>query len=52
MSGIIFIVKNSDEGGYVAKVLGYSIHNEGETMEELKENIKGMIKYHFDVKAH
>jgi hypothetical protein len=33
MNGIIFIVKNSDEGGYIAKALGYSIHTEGETME-------------------
>jgi len=48
MSEIIFVVENSDEGGYVAKVLGYSIYTEGETIEELKENIKDAVKCHFD----
>ena len=50
MSEIIFIVENSDEGGYTAKSLGYSIYTEGETLDELKENIKDAIKCHFDVK--
>lgn len=49
MSEIIFIVENSDEGGYTAKSLGYSIYTEGETLDELKENIKDAIKCHFDV---
>lgn len=50
MSEIIFIVENSDEGGYVARALGYSIFTEGETLEELKENIKDAVKCHFDEK--
>ena len=50
MSEIIFIVENSDEGGYTAKSLGYSIFTEGETLDELKENIKDAIKCHFDPK--
>ncbi len=50
MSEIIFIVENSDEGGYTAKALGHSIHTEGETLDELKENIKDAVKCHFDVK--
>ena len=48
MSEIIFIVENSDEGGYTAKSLGYSIYTEGETLDELKENIKDATKCHFD----
>jgi len=48
MSEIIFIVENSDEGGYTAKSLGYSIYTEAETLDELKENIKDAIKCHFD----
>ncbi len=48
MSEIIFIVENSDEGGYTAKALGHSIHTEGETLDELKENVKDAIKCHFD----
>lgn len=50
MSEIIFIIENSDEGGYTAKALGYSIYTEGETLEELKENIKDAVKCHFDAK--
>lgn len=50
MSEIIFIIENSDEGGYTAKALGYSIYTEGETLEELKENIKDAVKCHIDVK--
>lgn len=49
MSEIIFIVEISDEGGYTAKALGHSIYTEGETLEELKENIKDAVKCHFDV---
>ena len=49
MSEIIFIVENSDEGGYTAKALGYSVYTEGETMEELKESIKDAVECHFDV---
>ena len=50
MSEIIFIVESSDEGGFTAKALGHSIHTEGETLDELKENIKDAIKCHFDSK--
>jgi len=51
MNEIIFIIENSDEGGYTAKALGYSIYTEGETLEELKENIKDAVKCHFDEKT-
>jgi predicted RNase H-like HicB family nuclease len=50
MSEIIFIVEDSDEGGYTAKSLGYSIYTEGETLDELKENVKDAIKCHFGAK--
>jgi predicted RNase H-like HicB family nuclease len=49
MSEIIFIVENSDEGGYTAKSLGYSIYTEAETLDELKENVKDVVKCHFDI---
>lgn len=50
MSEIIFIVENSDEGGYVARALGHSIYTEGETLDGLKENIKDAVRCHFDEK--
>lgn len=50
MSEIIFIIESSDEGGYTAKALGYSIYTEGETIDELKKNVKDAVKCHFDEK--
>lgn len=50
MSEIIFVVEDSDEGGYTAKALGHSIFTEGQTLDELKENIKDAVKCHFDEK--
>ena len=51
MSEIIFVIETSDEGGYIAKALGYSIYTEGETIEELKKNIRDAVKCHFDRKV-
>ena len=51
MSEIIFVIETSDEGGYIAKALGYSIYTEGETIEELKKNIRDAVKCHFDGKV-
>jgi predicted RNase H-like HicB family nuclease len=48
MKEIIFVIENSDEGGYIAKALGASIYTEGETLDELKKNIKDAIKCHFE----
>ena len=50
MTEIIFVVDNSDEGGYTAKALGYSIHTEGESLAELKEHIKDAVRCHFEEK--
>ena len=49
MSEIIFNIEEADEGGFTAESLGYSIYTEGETLDELRENIKDAIKCHFDV---
>jgi hypothetical protein len=51
MTEIIFIVVESPEGGYEAKALGYSVFTEGETIDELKKNIKEAIQCHFEVDA-
>ena len=45
---IIFLVEESDEGGYETRALGYSIFTQGETMEELREMIKDAVRCHFD----
>ncbi len=51
MLEIIFIVEDSPEGGFEAKALGYSIFTEGDSIEELRENIKEAIHCHFEENA-
>jgi len=48
MKEIIFIVEEDPEGGYTAQALGYSIFTEGESLEELKKNVKDALKCHFE----
>ncbi|MDH5475076.1 MAG: type II toxin-antitoxin system HicB family antitoxin [Cyclobacteriaceae bacterium] len=48
MTEIIFIVEESPEGGYEAKALNQSIFTEGDTLEELKQNVKEAIHCHFE----
>ena len=48
MNEIIFLIEEDLETGWTAKALGYSIFTDGETMEELKSNIKEAIACHFD----
>ena len=45
---IIFVVEEAAEGGYSAKALGESIFSEGETMQEIKDNVKEAVLTHFD----
>jgi predicted RNase H-like HicB family nuclease len=45
---IIFYIEESLDGGFEAKALGYPIFTDGETIEELKMNIKDAIRCHFD----
>ena len=48
MEEIIFVVEESDEGGYIAKALGESIVTEADSMDELKGAVKDAVHCHFD----
>ncbi len=48
MEEVIFLVEESDEGGYIAKGMGVSIITEAESIEELKVSIKEAIRCHYD----
>lgn len=48
MEEIIFIIKESDEGGFIAESLNYSIFTEAEDWAKLKENIKESVHCHFE----
>ena len=47
MTELTLLVREAEEGGYYAEAVGTGIFAEGETMDELKENIKNGIEcYH------
>lgn len=48
MNEIIFLVEEAEEGGYIARALGFSIFTEGDTWEELKANIQEALRRHFE----
>ena len=45
---IVFLVEESPEGGLEAHALGMSIFTEGETLDEIKENVRDAIRCHFE----
>ncbi len=49
MSEIIFEVREDEtEGGYIASALGYGIHTQGETAEELRTRVQEAVDCYFD----
>lgn len=48
MEEVIFLVEESDEGGYTAKGMGVSIFTEADTIELLKEAVKDAVRCHFE----
>ena len=47
-SEVIFLVKESPEGGYEARALGHAIFTEGDTMDELREMVGDAVRCHFE----
>ena len=46
---IIFEVSEDDvDGGYAASALGYGIHTQAETFEEVRENVREAVECYFD----
>ena len=46
---IIFEVSEDEiDGGYSASALGYGIHTEGDTLEEIRRNVKEAVDCYFD----
>jgi predicted RNase H-like HicB family nuclease len=49
MSEIIFEVREDEiDGGYTAAALGYGIHTQGETLEDLRAMVKDAVDCYFD----
>jgi hypothetical protein len=49
---IIFTVEKLPMGGYEARALGYSIHTQADTLDELKEMVEDALRCHFDAADH
>jgi len=47
MEELFFLVEDDGEGGFTAKALGHSIFTQGDSMEELRANIKDAVECHF-----
>jgi hypothetical protein len=45
---LIFLVEDTEEGGYTARGLGTSIFTEGDTLEEVRANIREAVECHFE----
>ena len=45
---VIFVVEESNEGGYEARALNHSIFTEADELDSLKSNIIDAVKCHFD----
>jgi len=48
MTEIIFVVHEAEEGGYYAKSEGPAIFAEGDSIEELKANIRGGVECYYE----
>jgi len=48
MNEIFFLVEEAIEGGYNARTIGESIFTQGDTLDELKSNIRDAVQCHFD----
>ena len=44
--------EDETEGGYTASALGYGIHTQGETLEELRAMVKDAVHCYFDESMH
>ena len=49
MSEIIFEISEDEiDGGYSASALGFGIHTEAETLEDLRRNVREAVDCYFD----
>ena len=49
MSEIIFeVLEDEADGGFTATALGHGIHTEGDSMAELRQNVREAVECHFD----
>ena len=45
---IVFLIEEAAEGGFEARALGFSIFTDGETLDEVRENVRDAVRCHFE----
>lgn len=45
---LVFLVKDTPEGGYVARALRASIFTEADNLDDLREQVRDAVRCHFD----
>lgn len=45
---LIFEIRDAEEGGFHARALGHGIFTQGETWDELRNNVLEAVSLHFD----
>jgi hypothetical protein len=48
MKEIIFEVLEDATGGYSANALGYGVHTQGDSLEELRSNVREAVNCYFE----
>ena len=49
MSEIIFeVTEDEADGGYTANALGYGIHTQGDSLEDIRRNVREAVDCYFD----
>ncbi len=49
MSEIIFeVTEDETDGGYSASALGYGIHTQGDSLDDIRTNVREAVECYFD----
>jgi len=48
---LIFEIRDAEEGGYHARALGHAIFTQGDTWQELRDNVLEAVSLHFEDSA-
>ena len=48
MSEVVFVVEESDEGGFTAVAAGQSIVTEADSVRELRDQVRDAVRCHYD----
>jgi hypothetical protein len=48
MHELIFLIEEAVEGGFTARALGAAVFTEGDTLDEVRANVRDAVACHFE----